>query len=60
MANPGHFTAQVPHPEHRSKSMVGRFVIGFPTFMAPLGQDVSQGLHGISSMHSMTAIEPRS
>ena len=55
IASPGHMEIQRPHPSHLSPSILGRFVIGVPTIIAPLGHTVSHGLHGISSTHSKTA-----
>src|SRR5665648_182041 len=58
MARPGQAATQIPQPAHFLKSILGKFVMGFPTQIAPFRQEVSHGLHGISSMHSITAMGP--
>jgi hypothetical protein len=48
----------LPQATHFSKSILGKFVIDSPMVIAPFEQAASQGLQGISSMHSIMAIGP--
>ena len=43
---------------HRFSSKIGVLVIGFPIFIALNLQAISQGLQGLSSVHSMMTTGP--
>lgn len=47
-------------PVQAEVSSPGRLVIGEPIIMAACGHTASQGLHGMSWSHSITAIRPLS